>query len=67
MPRKPDSLPDRSPNSYFFDYKEDELEFMKAIDRWKQVNHSQYPKCSDILAVLKSLGYSKQVRGKDGT
>jgi len=40
-------------------YSEDEFEFMLALDRYKRLRHSPFPTCSEVLAVLKSLGYRK--------
>lgn len=37
----------------------DELEFGKAMDRWKRENRQPFPTCSEVLAVAKSLGYRK--------
>jgi hypothetical protein len=41
------------------DYADDEIEFLKAIDRYKRANGRPFPGCSEILDVLKSLGYRK--------
>jgi len=41
------------------DYAPDELEFMQALDRYKRVNGRMFPTCSEILEVVRSLGYAK--------
>lgn len=52
-------------NDHFFcNYTEEELVFLKAIDRYKQLSHRPFPTCSEILEVAISLGYRKV---KDGT
>ena len=37
----------------------EELEFMLAMQRYKERNHRRYPTWSEVLQVLKSLGYRK--------
>ncbi len=39
----------------------DELEFMRAVEKWKHDQHRPFPLWSDVLAVLLSLGYRKVV------
>lgn len=39
------------------EYEEDELEFMRALDQYRRENCRQFPTCSEVLAVAKSLGY----------
>ncbi len=41
------------------DYAADEVEFMKALDRYKRTSGRQFPTCSEILEVVRSLGYAK--------
>jgi len=41
------------------DYTEDDLAFMKAMHRYKIVNRRPFPTWSEVLEVLKSLGYRK--------
>lgn len=41
------------------DYAGDEMEFMQAVDRYKQSSGRQFPTCSELLGVLRSLGYEK--------
>jgi hypothetical protein len=35
------------------------LEFIHALDAYKRTNQRPFPHCSEILAVLKALGYSR--------
>ena len=39
------------------DYSDDETEFMKAMDRYKRENRRPFPTWSEVLEVLRSLGY----------
>jgi len=41
------------------DYSNDEIEFMHALDHYKRVNGRMFPTCSEILEVIRSLGYAK--------
>ena len=41
------------------DYSDDEAEFMKAMDRYKRENRRPFPTWSEVLEVLRSLGYRK--------
>jgi hypothetical protein len=41
------------------DYGADEVEFMQALDRYKQSSGRMFPTCSEILEVVRSLGYAK--------
>jgi len=34
-----------------------EIEFMTALDRYKRLNRIPFPCCSEVLAVLESMGY----------
>ncbi|NBV44060.1 MAG: hypothetical protein EBR86_00055 [Planctomycetia bacterium] len=45
------------------EYGADELEFMQALDRYKRSSGRMFPTCSEILEVIRSLGY---VRGTTG-
>ncbi|MDR2439895.1 MAG: hypothetical protein LBE12_11065 [Planctomycetaceae bacterium] len=42
------------------DYSHDEVEFMNALNDYKQTSGRMFPTCSEILEVLKSLGYEKR-------
>lgn len=41
------------------DYTEDEIEFMRALDEYKRKNKRMFPTCSEMLEVLRELGYRK--------
>jgi hypothetical protein len=41
------------------DYHNDELEFMHALDDYKRTSGRMFPTCSEVLEVLKNLGYQK--------
>ena len=42
------------------DYAPDEIEFMSALDEYKRTNGRMFPTCSEVLEVIKKLGYVKQ-------
>jgi len=42
------------------DYTLEEIEFMGAMDSYKRQNGRMFPTCSEVLEVLKSLGYEKR-------
>ena len=41
------------------DYSEDEIEFMRALDEYKRANGRMFPTCSEILEVVRGLGYQR--------
>ncbi len=41
------------------DYSKDEVEFMNALDEYKRTSGRMFPTCSEILEVIRSLGYVK--------
>ncbi len=41
------------------EYSDDELEFMHALDRYKRASGRMFPTCSEMLEVIRSLGYTK--------
>lgn len=45
------------------DYAADEVEFMQAIERYKRSSGRNFPTCSEVLGVLRSLGYVKAHAG----
>jgi len=45
------------------DYGPEELEFMQALDRYKRTSGRMFPTCSEVLEVLRSLGYQRAVVG----
>ncbi|MGL4595143.1 MAG: hypothetical protein ACRCUY_10475 [Thermoguttaceae bacterium] len=40
-------------------YSQDEVEFMNALNEYKRVSGRMFPTCSEILEVLRGLGYEK--------
>ena len=42
------------------DYSEQELEFMNAMDIYKRRSGRMFPTCSEVLEVIRGLGYTKQ-------
>ncbi len=47
------------------DYSEDESEFMKTMDRYKRENRRPFPTWSEVLEVLRSMGYRKVAEPTD--
>ena len=43
------------------DYTLEELEFMQALERYKNSSGRKFPTCSEILEVVRSIGYQKVV------
>lgn len=41
------------------DYSPEEIEFMEALDEYKRANGRMFPTCSEILEVVKAMGYAK--------
>ena len=41
------------------DYSDDEVEFMNAMDAYKRSSGRMFPTCSEILEVIRGLGYAK--------
>ena len=41
------------------DYSNDEVEFMRAMDAYKRTSGRMFPTCSEILEVIRDLGYEK--------
>jgi hypothetical protein len=39
------------------DYSNDEVEFMKALEQYKRSSGRMFPTCSEILEVIRGLGY----------
>lgn len=39
------------------DYRQDEIEFMRAMDDYKRAAGRMFPTCSEILEVVRSMGY----------
>ncbi len=45
------------------DYAPEELEFMQALDRYKRTSGRMFPTCSEVLEVVRSLGYRRITAG----
>ncbi len=45
------------------DYTDEEVEFMHALDQYKRTSGRMFPTCSEILEVIRDLGYEKLPRG----
>src|SRR2546428_14123682 len=41
------------------EYTDDDIDFMKAMDQYKRDNRRPFPTWSEVLEVLRSLGYRK--------
>ena len=41
------------------DYTDDEIQFMRAMDQYKRDNRRPFPTWSEVLEVLKALGYKR--------
>ncbi len=41
------------------DYTNDEIEFMNALDDYKRTSGRMFPTCSEVLEVVRGLGYAK--------
>ena len=42
------------------DYGADEVEFMQALERYKRTSGRMFPTCSEILEVVRDLGYRRE-------
>jgi hypothetical protein len=42
------------------DYSADEVEFMNALNDYKRTSGRMFPTCSEVLEVLRGLGYEKR-------
>jgi hypothetical protein len=49
------------------DYSGDEIEFMHALDAYKRANGRMFPTCSEILEVIRGLGYVRLAQGERST
>ncbi len=61
--RDRENLPERrrqvDPTTCERDYNDDEIMFMKAMDQYKRDNRRPFPTWSEVLEVLRALGYRK--------
>jgi hypothetical protein len=46
------------------DYLPEEIEFMNALDEYKRTSGRMFPTCSEILEVIRKLGYGKRPAGE---
>jgi len=46
------------------DYTPDEIEFMNAMDDYKRASGRMFPTCSEVLEVIRNLGYEKRPEGE---
>jgi hypothetical protein len=49
------------------DYTENEVEFMNALDEYKRQSGRMFPTCSEVLEVVRGLGYVKMAAAAIGT
>lgn len=42
------------------DYSLEEVEFMNALDQYKRTSGRMFPTCSEVLEVIRGLGYEKR-------
>ncbi len=49
------------------DYSDLEVEFMNAMDQYKRKNGRMFPTCSEILEVIRDLGYVKVAQAPAGS
>ena len=47
------------------DYTDQEVEFMNALDDYKRKSGRMFPTCSEVLEVIRSLGYVKAAPGEN--
>lgn len=41
------------------DYTADEIEFLRAMERYRRERRRPFPTCCEVLAILRSLGYRR--------
>jgi hypothetical protein len=49
------------------DYTADEIEFMHALDAYKRSSGRMFPTCSEILEVVRNLGYARAEKSEEDT
>lgn len=47
------------------DYSDEEIEFMRAMDEYKRKSGRQFPTWSEVLEVIRSLGYRQVAEQSD--
>jgi hypothetical protein len=58
-PRRGERRRQVDPTTCERDYNEEEIAFMKAMDQYKRDNRRPFPTWSEVLEVLRALGYRK--------
>ncbi len=48
-----------------YDYSDDEIEFLRAMDLYKREKSRPFPTWCEVLEVVRSLGYRKEQKKKD--
>jgi hypothetical protein len=59
VPRKKQRRRQIDPTTCERDYNGEEIQFMHALDDYKRSSGRMFPTCSEILEVIRSLGYVK--------
>ena len=49
------------------DYSNEEIEFMQALDAYKRANGRMFPTCSEILEVIREMGYVRMPKEDSAT
>lgn len=49
------------------EYDSAEVEFMQAVEHYKQSTGRRFPTCSEMLAIVRSLGYARVLSAADAT
>ena len=57
--RKVERRGQNEPTTWEQDYTDEEIDFMRAMDDYKRKSGRQFPTWSEVLEVLRSLGYRK--------
>jgi hypothetical protein len=58
-PPRPERRRQVDPTTCERDYNDDEIVFMKAMDQYKRDNRRPFPTWSEVLEVLRALGYRR--------
>jgi len=48
-------------------YDSAEIEFMQAVEQYKRTSGRKFPTCSEMLAVVRSLGYVRVLPAEEDT
>ncbi|MDR1925610.1 MAG: hypothetical protein LBQ66_14650 [Planctomycetaceae bacterium] len=59
IPKRPPRRRQIDPSTCERDYSKEEIEFMNALNEYKRSSGRMFPTCSEILEVLKNLGYER--------